>query len=259
MTETVIIGVRVLNKGTARSNGTSVKLYIDGAFRGETYLEPLEPGVSKIVEFAVNVTTPDITGWNETQIRYFGYWVSVRVDEGRFMKEFRKGNNYNGMWLRICKDAIEDELKRQYAEPEPEEKQSQDEPEGTEAPEIPPPLPPPPEKLPDLIIAEFHVFWDPAKPCEAWVYVRVDNIGDAAAGPFVVTLSDKLPGQDALVILAFPVAGLQPGGIYLYGGSVTLPMPCPPDPQHLIIAFADAHYQVLESNENNNVGQVSIP
>ncbi|MEM2940383.1 MAG: CARDB domain-containing protein [Thermoproteota archaeon] len=248
-TEPVIVSVKITNEGNARSNGTSVKLYVDGGFRGETYLEPLDPGASKTVESVVNVTTPEM---NATQLQSYAHRVSVRVDEGRFMKEFDKGNNYNGAWLPICKEAL-----RAYAEPEAEESEPQAEPEPSETGEQPPPTPPPPEELPDLIISSLTV--QLLDPLTCIVEVTVSNVGNAAAGPFIVTISDQPPGGSPVVKATFPVSGLLLGESFFWGSTITLLSPCDPAHPHLIIAFADATYQVVESNENNNSAQKQIP
>lgn len=249
-TEPVIVSVKITNEGNARSNGTSVKLYVDGDFRDEIYLEPLDPGASKTVEFVANVTTPEM---NATQLQYYAHRVSVRVDEGMFMKEFDKGNNRNGAWLPICKEA----LRRAYAEPEAEKSEPQAEPEPSETTEQPPPTPPPPEELPDLIISSLTV--QLLNPSTCIVEVTVSNVGNAAAGPFIVTISDQPPGGGPVVKATFLVSGLLPGESFLWGGVITLVSPCDPDHPHLIIAFADAAYQVMESNENNNSAQKQIP
>lgn len=152
--------------------------------------------------------------------------------------KFYKWNNYNGRWLPICDS--KDELKRKYAEPEREKSGPQAEPNPSEAGAPPTPPPPPPEKLPDLIVSSLYVA-PSGSPDVVFVEVTVSNIGEADAGPFTVTISDQ-----------------PAGGSFSWGGPITLTPPFPPDP-HLITAFADALYQVEESNENNNAKQAQIP
>ena len=100
--------------------------------------------------------------------------------------------------------------------------------------------------LPDLVISSMEPRWScysASQPLS--VRVWIENIGNAPAGPFVVTMTDV---QRATI-----TAGLAAGE------KVSWWFDGPPAYGQAYIALADADEQVAEGNEDNNQGIMGIP